>query len=296
MPRLSASLPIISKLSDELQRYLALYQNVGCVGVQAFWRESDAVEANQLKKMVLQAGLQFDSVHGSFGYTYDLTSPDPAIRARTLNQHREDALRCAALGGSAVVIHPSCKIPKDAGLEYAERQSQWGDEVDRARQPFFIESLQHLNTIGDETGITFLIENLPGYLWFGHSAPRLAELIRNVDSSWLRMCFDTGHAHMESSQFGSVAEQLRACLDVVAYVHIHDNDSTVDSHLMPGEGTIDWKSVHEVVQQSPLFKTLPIMLEVFNPIDELEAMLRPSAGLRLWKSLATRELAIDSLD
>jgi len=144
------------------------------------------------------------------------------------------------------------------------------------REPILIKSLDELAGLGEEMEVVFLIENVPGWLWCGDHAARLAELIRNVDSPYLRMCFDTGHAHIEAARFGSVASQLEDCLDVVAYLHVHDNDGRRDSHLAPGEGTIAWEEIAAVLRDAD-HDDLICMIEMFDPAEDLERRLDPES-------------------
>ena len=49
---------------------------------------------------------------------------------------------------------------------------------------------------------------------------------------------DTGHSHCSGTAAG---DDVRAAGGKLIGLHVHDNDGTGDSHLAPGEGTIDWQ-------------------------------------------------------
>ncbi|KSW11305.1 hypothetical protein CF15_00055 [Pyrodictium occultum] len=66
---------------------------------------------------------------------------------------------------------------------------------------------------------------------------RLAALIRSVASPRLRVCYDTGHGNLNGYSPGRAAEILG---DMMACIHLHDNDGTRDEHAPPGTGAIDW--------------------------------------------------------
>jgi sugar phosphate isomerase/epimerase len=66
---------------------------------------------------------------------------------------------------------------------------------------------------------------------------KLKEIIRLLRYEDLGICFDVGHAHLVSSvhqAFGVLEDRIRS-------THIHDNKRDKDSHLWPGDGTIDWE-------------------------------------------------------
>ncbi len=93
-------------------------------------------------------------------------------------------------------------------------------------------------------GVVLLSENI---LWGASSDPRIiADLVKAVDSDWFGWCFDVGHAHC----CGYEPDVLKSCSVVPMSLHIQDNDGSGDGHLIPGDGTIDWKlflsTLHEI--------------------------------------------------
>ncbi len=187
MAQLSASISLETTDSPVFDQYLSLYGRLGCQGLQGIWRNPIELDLKNVLQRVARAGLSFDSVHGTFGDDFDVSTPDESIRLQTILTHEQDAELAAALGGALVVIHPACVIPKTAGLEWASRYDRsvegvatkgWGAAVDQLRAPLLIDSIEKLAAIGEEMGIIFAIENIPGYLWYGNNAPNLATMIR----------------------------------------------------------------------------------------------------------------------
>ncbi|MGH9355702.1 MAG: sugar phosphate isomerase/epimerase family protein [Terriglobia bacterium] len=102
-------------------------------------------------------------------------------------------------------------------------------------------SLEHLKVFARERGVSILIENTPGEL----GAPeRLAEFLRYTRLD-LKVCFDTGHAHLT----GGVQEGFRALKPLIATVHLHDNLGEKDDHLLPFEGDIQWDPLIDSLQE-----------------------------------------------
>jgi sugar phosphate isomerase/epimerase len=126
-------------------------------------------------------------------------------------------------------------------------------------------SIEHLRAFAKPLGVRILLENIPNEL----STPdRLIEMIRGAHFDDVGVCFDTGHANMA----GSVREGFEVLRSHICSTHIHDNDKMKDSHLWPGQGTIDWKETMELLRSAP--QTPPLLLEIaedekLNPLDKL---------------------------
>jgi sugar phosphate isomerase/epimerase len=114
-------------------------------------------------------------------------------------------------------------------------------------------SIEHLRAFAKPLGVRILLENIPNEL----STPdRLVEMIRGAHFDDVGVCFDFGHAHMMSS----VREGFEILRNYIRSTHVHDNDKNKDSHLWPGQGTIDWKEAMELMLSAP--QTPPLLLEL----------------------------------
>ncbi len=90
----------------------------------------------------------------------------------------------------------------------------------------------------DKTALKILIE--PAHQWETTLIRTVSEGLQMIDeikSERLGICFDTGHAHVNGEDFVQVVEQMKR---VPFHIHIDDNDGTSDSHHMPGAGKIDF--------------------------------------------------------
>jgi sugar phosphate isomerase/epimerase len=70
----------------------------------------------------------------------------------------------------------------------------------------------------------------------------------------------------------SVNEGFEILRSYIQSTHVHDNKKDKDSHLWPGEGTIDWKQAMELLRSAP--HTPPLLLELdadekVNPLEKL---------------------------
>jgi len=71
----------------------------------------------------------------------------------------------------------------------------------------------------------------------------------------------------------SVREGFEILRNLIRSTHVHDNAKDKDSHLWPGQGTIDWKEAAELMRSAP--ESPPLLLELgedekVNPLEKLK--------------------------
>ena len=138
-----------------------------------------------------------------------------------------------ALGASYMVVHPVYTYSDGTIINVAENFIKLNAELIRP----WLEKAQ-------QCGVIILSENL---LWGVSSDPAIiAALVQEVDSEWFGWCYDTGHANC----FGYSPKMLRECVVSPNTLHIHDNYGKSDDHLIPGEGTLDWELLIEMLKES----------------------------------------------
>ena len=94
-------------------------------------------------------------------------------------------------------------------------------------------------------GVVILTENL---LWGSTISPRtIADLVQAVDSPHFGWCLDTGHMHCS----GVPMAVLRDVSIPPLSLHVQDNHGvgSGDQHLLPGDGTIDWKEFLDILKE-----------------------------------------------
>ena len=62
------------------------------------------------------------------------------------------------------------------------------------------------------------------------------DLISSVDSSWLGVCLDVGHAHLN----GGAPEAIETLSGYILLAHLNDNNGREDAHRAPYGGSVDW--------------------------------------------------------
>lgn len=141
--------------------------------------------------------------------------------------------------------------------------------TDPRRQDAAMNSLEHLCVFAKQRGVTIALENTPGDF---SSPAHLRQFIVDTHLRDLRLCFDTGHAHLEEG----VGAGFDAMRDFVATTHIHDNHGERDEHLFPYSGTIDWGAALRALRSAN--EDLPLVLEVREQAADSQPLERATAA------------------
>jgi sugar phosphate isomerase/epimerase len=139
-----------------------------------------------------------------------------------------------------------------------------GEEFDPRKFDAAFSSLEYLKIFAKDRGVHILLENYPNEL---STAERLLDFIRYTKLD-LKVCFDTGHAHMAEG-VQSAFQKLR---EHIASTHIHDNNRLKDDHLLPFEGQIDWEKTVRDFRSVP--GQVPFLFELRNYGDDSSDLAR----------------------
>jgi sugar phosphate isomerase/epimerase len=133
-------------------------------------------------------------------------------------------------------------------------------------------SVEHLRAFAKPLGVRILLENIPNEL----STPdKLMEFIQFARFDDVGVCFDVGHAHI----MGDVAQAFETLKNRIRSTHIHDNAKDRDSHLWPGNGSIDWKQAMELLRSAPHTPPLLLEIEADEKVNQVEKMREAFAKL-----------------
>ena len=147
------------------------------------------------------------------------------------------------------------------------------DIPDQRRWDAAFSSLELLSLFAKQRGVTLALENMPGEM---ATPANLKHFLEQTRLTNVKLCFDTGHAHIE----GGVASAVEIIRDLVVTTHVHDNNGEHDDHLLPYDGTIDWNAT-----LASLPSEAPIVLELKEPAaaagsNELQAFAEILQGAR----------------
>ena len=116
-----------------------------------------------------------------------------------------------------------------------------------------VTSLEHLHAFAKPLGVELLVENIPNELSTPEGLIALLHAGRFAD---IGVCFNVGHAHLAPG----VKPAFEVLKDHIRSTHVHDNNKDRDSHLWPGEGSIDWKEFIALLRSAP--HVPPLLLEI----------------------------------
>jgi sugar phosphate isomerase/epimerase len=183
-----------------------------------------AATRGDVRRVAEDAGLEILGLHWLLVAPKGLsiTSPDDAVRARTVDVIRRLVTLCADLGGH-VMVHGSP----------AQRQVAEGDDARdawrRARDVFAA-----IAPDAEAAGVTYCIEPLARAMTsFVNTVAEAMDLVRAIGSPAFKTMIDTAAA--TASETASVAEVIERWVPQGAIGHVQLND---DNRRGPGQGTI----------------------------------------------------------
>jgi sugar phosphate isomerase/epimerase len=209
--------------------------------------------AASLKESLKQSGARFVGAHLPFSTLENLNIPFESSWKQMV-MRVELGLRIVADFGIDVAVAHVGNTPQ----EFAEYSVDQLTEV-------AIRTAEAVMPTAEEVGVNLAIENI----WTPTSTPeRLIQILEAVDSPWLSLCYDSGHANLmardrkneESTVLSQWVDQdaiqydeniLEKMLPYISIVHLHDNDGLRDQHLLPGQGEIDWKHTMRTLRKAP---------------------------------------------
>jgi sugar phosphate isomerase/epimerase len=147
------------------------------------------------------------------------------------------------------------------------------DVADERRWDATFSSLEHLSLFARHRGVTMALENTPGEM---ATPANLKHFLERTRLSSVKLCFDTGHAHLE----GDILPALETTRDSLVTTHIHDNRGERDDHLLPYEGTIEWDALLPALPPGT-----PLVLELKEPAvaagsSDVQAFAETLQGVR----------------
>lgn len=138
-------------------------------------------------------------------------------------------------------------------------------------------SIEHLRIYAKQRGVQILLENVPNEL---ATPERMLQFIQYTRMDDMKVCFDTGHAHMASG----VEPSFHTLKDRIVSTHVNDNHHDKDDHLLPFEGGIDW--VRTVRDFRAVDGQFPLLFEVRNYGSALSTLARLPEVMEKMKGIA----------
>lgn len=261
---------------------------IAATGAQLFtkqanrWAEREVTpeEAARFRTAMAATSVRWLCAHDS--YLINLASPDPALRARSLDSFRAELRRCHALGLDALVSHP--------GNFMDERASGVARNADAITE-----------ALEAEPGPTRLLMELTAGQGtvLGSTFEEMAELLARLPAhvaSRVGVCLDTAHVWAAGydlvADYDGVMARLADVLglDRLGCLHLNDSKAKCGSHLdrheLIGEGTLGAEPFRRVMTDARL-AAIPKVIETPKGDD---AAANDGRMLRLLRSFAAGAL------
>ncbi len=214
---------------DDLAGSIQQAARLGFHGVEIFPPSADAVNAQEVRKLLRDNGLALAAMGTGAGWVkhkLSLTSADPTVR-----QKAEAFIR------AIVDAAGSLQAPAIVG----SMQGRWGDSIDRPTALRYLsESLGRLGEHARQHGVPLLYEPVNRYETnLINTVGDAAEFARKAPSSNIKVLADLFHMNMEEA---NIADALRAGGACIGHVHF------VDSNRKPaGLGHMNYVPIAEAL-------------------------------------------------
>jgi len=176
---------------------------------------------------VKDSGLFVESAHFPFWEGYDIAAADKNDCDEAIGKLKEYMSVAVGYKIPIVIVHPHYYFDdsKEACLERA------------------VEGLEKA-LAGKPDSIRLAIENLPT----AKGSWICEQLLEVFDDSRVGFCFDSSHENMSGEPFHLLSKYYNR----LTTTHLSDNHGSSDEHLVPGDGTIDWRKMREYLDKSAL--------------------------------------------
>lgn len=151
--------------------------------------------------------------------------------------------------------------------------------------PMSLIGLKRFQTLvknAEKYGIILALENTRKPEYFDY-------IFENINSDNLKVCYDSGHDH----SFTKDTFDFEKYKNKIIAVHLHDNNSTSDQHLLPFDGNIDWKQLLTKLKKSGYSGaiTLEVVMgdKIYNEVSAnefvLQAIERAKELIKIYESI-----------
>ncbi|MDW8034495.1 MAG: sugar phosphate isomerase/epimerase [Nitrososphaerota archaeon] len=226
--------------------------------------EADFNALKRVKELEESLGVDIVQVHGPLGdIEFDFASEDNNRRDKALKKVFSWIKCVSEFEWGVFVLHTARINPSQ---EYNSLNLL--EKIRFANIRFFKEISKYASDYDVKVAVENRLESSYGAL------PKdLIELITNVGSEHLGICFDTGHAHVNKLD---VKSTLREIKEFLIATHVHDNNGFEDQHLPPMIGSMDWNSLISSFVEINYLEPLILEIHEYGRLELDDNVLRAS--------------------
>ncbi|MGD2201187.1 MAG: sugar phosphate isomerase/epimerase family protein [Candidatus Bathyarchaeota archaeon] len=211
------------------------------------------IRVQELLKLKEDHGLSY-SVHAPFT-DVNISAYDDGVREAILKRLKASIKWTSELGGEILVFHPG----NSTVLERAIPDEAW---------QINLESVRDLVAYADKMRVRALIENVPDPYPYVLKSVRDFERFYEEIGVEVGVVLDIAHANLR----GEALDFIERFGDLIAHVHVSDNQGDSDTHLRVGGGSIDWPRIMAALKDSPFEGWITI--ESYNGVMESLELLK----------------------
>ncbi|MFB6076362.1 MAG: sugar phosphate isomerase/epimerase family protein [Candidatus Aenigmatarchaeota archaeon] len=161
-----------------------------------------------------------------------------------------NSLRVAnKLGADPIVVHPGTPLEHENGVEELKE---------------FVRDMERLASKYD---LTVCLENKTKKKKFARNLQNIADILDEMGSENLGMCFDTSHARTTCDTEEEVFELFKQYFEYIKAVHLVDTHGKTDEHLPPSYGKV---AIEQIISYCVKKNYMgPLTFEVHNVPEEM---------------------------
>jgi sugar phosphate isomerase/epimerase len=203
---------------------------------------------NLLKDVKTTHDLKY-SVHAPFAGV-NISLRHGLLSNATLKRLKKSITWTRELDGYMWIFHPGMMT----GISMFYPRADWKRNIKRVRL---------LAKFARDAGIEIALENVMG-MFVMKNVDDFKRFYSETDEN-VSVALDTGHANIN----GQVESFLTEMPDRIIHVHAHDNDGKSDNHLGIGCGTINWKSVVDLLRKASYDRKI-----IVESVENVEQSIR----------------------
>lgn len=226
---------------EKMKQYGFSYADFSLADTNSAYYTASEEEVKKMLKaevdLAAASGVTIWQTHGPWRWpSQDATEED---RAERMEKMKKSIHLTSLIGCKYWIVHPIMPHAIYERKDPEKSKSTW--DINR---PF----MRELIKTAHEENVIICLENMPMPEFSLGKVEDIIKFVKEMDDPNFKICLDTGHAAVTKEACGDAVRAIGR--DLLATLHIHDNNGTHDQHRLPYFGVIDWqdfaKALHEI--------------------------------------------------